>query len=130
MRLAPNRSIRFVSVNRRGYGGSTPIPNEEIDALQEGSDEVREAYFRARGMEFAGFVEAFVEAGRIPPVTETPDDKDQEGGIVLLPWSAGHALVVSSLANISHLSPAAQAMFARYVRAVIMLGPSDSVDVQ
>ena len=125
MRLASDRNIRFVSVNRRGYGGSTPIPNEEIDALEDGSDDVREAYFKARGMEFAGFVEAFVKAGRIPPVTETPDDKDQEGGIVFLPWSAGHALVVSALANIGHLSPETQDIFARYVRAVIMLGSSD-----
>ena len=125
MPLAPNRNIRFVSVNRRGYRGSTPIPNEEIDALSEGSDDVRERYFKARGMEFAGFVEAFVEAGRIPPVTETPDNKNSEGGIVFLPWSAGHALVVSALANICHLSPAIQDIFARFVRAVIMLGPSN-----
>ncbi|KAI0064160.1 hypothetical protein BV25DRAFT_350359 [Artomyces pyxidatus] len=112
-------NLRFVSVNRRGYVGSTPLTASELAIPTSGSGAEKTAFFNARGIEAAIFVDKFVQQNNIPPISSN----GRAGGIGLLGWSAGNGVTLSIVANLDVLPSETQARFTSHLRGVIMHHP-------
>lgn len=123
MALAQGSNIRIVAVNRRDYPGSTPLTTEDTAILASGSDEQKAAFLKARGVEVATFIDLFVERNGVPPIS--PDG--HTGGFALLGWSLGNAIVLSAVANVESLPPAAQDRWTSGMRALILHGTPQSL---
>ncbi|KAI0064173.1 hypothetical protein BV25DRAFT_1801051 [Artomyces pyxidatus] len=117
--LAPSANLRFVSVNRRGYAGSTPFSSAEYAIPASGSEDEKTAFFKARGIEAATFIDKFVQQNDIPPISSD----GRSGGIGLLGWSAGNGVTLSVVAHLDELPSQTQARFVSHLRAVIMYEP-------
>ncbi|KAJ6509140.1 hypothetical protein DFH09DRAFT_942672 [Mycena vulgaris] len=117
--LARANNIRFVAINRRPYIGSTPYTEAESVTLCTGSETEKAHFIDARGIEFATFVETFVQKYDLPPIS--PDGKS--GGVALLGWSAGNLVTAAALNSLGKLPPSSQDKFKLYLRAHIMHEP-------
>ncbi|TFK51613.1 hypothetical protein OE88DRAFT_1628739 [Heliocybe sulcata] len=117
--LSGQQNVRFVAVNRRGYGGSTPVLESESAILFSGTDDEKASYLNARGLEFAKFIDAFIQQHNPLPISH--DGKS--GGIALLGWSAGNGLATAAIANVDQLPEGAQKRLGAYIRAYIMQEP-------
>ncbi|KAL6308738.1 Alpha/Beta hydrolase protein [Sparassis latifolia] len=112
--------MRIVAINRRGYSGSTPLsPAELAVSATGGTEDAKEAFITARGLEMANFIDRFVQQQNIPPITE--DGKG--GGMGLLGWSSAVPVVLSAVANLDKLPTDVQERLARYLRALILEEP-------
>ncbi|KAI0666397.1 hypothetical protein C8Q78DRAFT_984275 [Trametes maxima] len=119
MRVASKAGVRFVSINRRDYPGSTPLTVEDNRVLSSGSEDEKELFLRARGIEVANFIDRFIEEKQLPP----PLEGGRDGGVVLIGWSLGCAFVFSALANVDALPGAVKSRLTAYLRAFIMYEP-------
>ena len=120
--LAPKSGVRFVAVNRRDYPGSTALSPEDINVLNSGTDDQKADYLKARGVEFATFVNLFAEKNNIPPIS--PDGT--AGGFGLVGWSLGCAFVLAAVAAVDALPAPAQARWKAGARALILQGVYDN----
>ncbi|EKM51921.1 uncharacterized protein PHACADRAFT_165254 [Phanerochaete carnosa HHB-10118-sp] len=110
--------VRWVSIQRRDFPGSTPLSAADLNVLKSGTDEEKARYVRDRGVEIATFVDTFVRKNGLPP----PDEKGSGGGFAILGWSLGGAFALAAAENVGALADAARARFARYMRSIILLG--------
>lgn len=78
--VALKRGVRFVALNRRGYPGTTPFSEEEVNVLVGGTKEQKDTLHRNRGHELETFIHKLIDKENIPPISL--DRKT--GGIVLL----------------------------------------------
>ncbi|KAI0312766.1 Alpha/Beta hydrolase protein [Amylostereum chailletii] len=116
-------NIRVVAVNRRPYAGSTPLTPEEASKATVGSDQEKEEYLNARGVELATFIDLFIQKNELPPA----DIDGKNGGVVLLPWSSGHGVVFSAIANLETLPGATQLRLSAYIRRTILFEPPSTI---
>ncbi|KAJ6460867.1 hypothetical protein DFH09DRAFT_1267699 [Mycena vulgaris] len=92
----------------------------ESVTLCTGSETEKAHFIDARGIEFATFVETFVQKYDLPPIS--PDGKS--GGVALLGWSAGNLVTAAALNSLgTKLPPSSQDKFKLYLRAHIMHEP-------
>lgn len=119
MALAANYGLRIVGINRRDYPGSTPFSPSELSVLSGGSDDERVGFVRARGLEIATFVDRFIENQGVPPISE--DGKS--GGIALLGWSLGNAIVISTISCCDTWPTELQSRLKTHLRALILQEP-------
>jgi pimeloyl-ACP methyl ester carboxylesterase len=109
-----------VSVNRRGYGESTPFSSAELAVLTSGTDEERQDFVAKRGRELLSFVDTFIQANNIPSVEE--DYTGRQGGVILLGWSLGAYVVLSALTQLETLSTDKLARLRSHLSSVIIHG--------
>ena len=132
--------MRLVTLNRRGYAGSTPLSEEETAPLDPsitfGLDETTSAttpsnrvisthyatFLQQRGAELARFLAWFIDNEMIPPRSDDADEAS--GGISLLGWSLGNVTTLSMLAFASTLDPGLIKKLELYLRKVIIFGES------
>ncbi|KAK7016986.1 hypothetical protein VNI00_018784 [Paramarasmius palmivorus] len=81
--LAPANKIRIVTLNRRGYQGSTPYTEEEMNGFRAGTKESLGKMM----LVLVGFLKTFVEKERIEKISNR--DGERRGGIALMGWSIG-----------------------------------------
>lgn len=114
--------MRTISVNRRGYPGSTPYTPEEENAVKQGSEADREEWLNQQGRTFALFLEGLIDSHNLP----------ENGGIGLVGWSMGNLITTSFVACVSHLPPATRKTLQAYLKAVIVYGQCQLIrpDVQ
>ncbi|KAI0325572.1 hypothetical protein GY45DRAFT_1330121 [Cubamyces sp. BRFM 1775] len=117
MAVAKNAGVRFVAINRRDYPGSSALTTEDMRILSSGTDEDKDAFLSARGVEVASFIDRLIEQDRLPPPV------GQHGGIALIGWSLGCAFALSALANFEILPSISRSRFATYLRGVILYEP-------
>ncbi|OSD07666.1 alpha/beta-hydrolase [Trametes coccinea BRFM310] len=117
--LGASAKTRFVAINRRDYPGSTPLTPDDHKTLASGTDEEKALYLKARGLEVASFIDQFVVKHGIPPVSE--DGK--YGGFVLVGWSLGNTVTLSTVANVDSLDAAARSRWASHMRALVLHEP-------
>ncbi|KAF8576587.1 hypothetical protein K439DRAFT_1397233 [Ramaria rubella] len=109
--LAKASHIRLVTLNRRGYAGSTPFSPEETSSLTPAPDVSDasltthyEAFLQKRGMELARFIAWFIDTEGIPKISDYSSDSDEKrlgrasGGISLMGWSLGNVTTIPLLA--------------------------------
>jgi hypothetical protein len=97
---APRAGVRFVSIVRRGYRGSTDFTEEELCILSKGSEEQRTEFLKDRGFEILQFIDAFIQRERLPIIS----DDEQKGGFCILGWSFGNAMAIAAVSH-SNLLP-------------------------
>ena len=122
---AAAKGVRFVAINRRHFPGSTPFSQDELNLiLSGGEDSQKDVHWDVRGRELASFVGAFAQQNNLPPVSS--DGK--AGGIIILGWSVGAALALSSIASSHTIQDAGlKSALASHVRALILYGISLSL---
>jgi pimeloyl-ACP methyl ester carboxylesterase len=115
---SPHMNIRFVALNRRSYGGSTPYKPEVTSRIRSGFEKDVADYLDTQGIELAYFIDRFITENNLPPI-----GKDgSSGGVVVLGWSLGCIFSLSAIANTDLLSDSVQANLAKYIRALILYG--------
>jgi pimeloyl-ACP methyl ester carboxylesterase len=115
---SPRMNIRFVALNRRSYGGSTPYDSEATSRIGSGLEKDVADYLKNQGVEIAYFVDRFIRENNLPSVGQD----SISGGVAILGWSLGCIFSLSAIANTNLLPDSAQANLAKYVRASIIYG--------
>ncbi|KAI0028382.1 Alpha/Beta hydrolase protein [Vararia minispora EC-137] len=121
---ASARAIRFVAVNRRGYGTSTPLAPAELDTVRDGTPDARAQLWRKVGVQLLTFVDAFAQRHALPALS---DDREP-GGIALVGWSFGNSVTLPAVAGINAVPADVRARLATHLRALILQEPPPSLD--
>lgn len=135
-RLTPIASashIRLVLINRRGYGGSTPLADSEtnptftddpenpgVSRSERRKLDFYTAFLQVRAAELARFLVKYIENESIPLKIESPGRAS--GGMSLMAWSLGNILPVSLLAFANTLDPALTRKLDAYLRKIVLYG--------
>jgi hypothetical protein len=109
---------RFVSITRRNYPGSTALSEADIGVLTAGSEEDKNAFLKARGVEIATFISKFIEKESLPAIT----DNGTGGGIALIGWSLGNSFSLASISHLDALPEEDRTRVGSRLRALIMQG--------
>lgn len=110
--------MRFVAVNRRDYPGSTPLSPQEIAVLNSGTDDQKADFLKARGVEFATFVDLFVQKYSLPPISAD----GFSGGFAVLGWSLGCSFALATVAAVGSLPAVGQTRWKDGMRSLILQG--------
>ncbi|KAH9945638.1 hypothetical protein B0H21DRAFT_693977 [Amylocystis lapponica] len=125
-RFAAAHNIRLVAVNLRDNAKSTPFSASEIDIIHSGNLASQTALVQARGIEFAVFLEWFIKQNNIPRLSVSLGDTREviSGGVAVLGWSSGNAVLLSFLSHSDKLSNESREFLDGHLRTYIMLdGP-------
>lgn len=114
------KGLRFVMLNRRGYNGSTPFSEQDIQICTNGTDDQKTQFVKDRGLEILTFITKFNQQNPIPQIPPT----GKGGGFAILGWSAGAAFATAAIANVDALPTADQALFTNNLRAHIAQEPA------
>jgi hypothetical protein len=142
--IAAATHVRLVTLNRRGYAGSTPFTEEEVAPLAPtitSEDDTASAtsrshkvvsaqyttFLQQRGAEMARFLAWFIDHENIPPRSD--DTNRASGGIALLGWSLGNATTLSMLAFANSLDPGLMQKLEPYLRKVIIFGKHHNLEI-
>ncbi|OCH88675.1 hypothetical protein OBBRIDRAFT_779689 [Obba rivulosa] len=118
--FAATHNLRIITVNKRGYVGSTPFTSKELDALRGPVEQQREAV-EALGIQLAHFIAWFIEKEKIPPTSRLAEGNGaRTGGFALVGWSVGNIVTFSLMANADKLPEQTRRLFELYFSAFIV----------
>ncbi|RPD62824.1 hypothetical protein L227DRAFT_562086 [Lentinus tigrinus ALCF2SS1-6] len=129
---AAERNLRLVLLNLRGYPGSTPYTEREIDLLEGMSTAIskestpQDMALEARGKEVAEFLRWFIKTENIPAIREDPGSGQLLGGLSVLSWSGGNAATFAMFAHADKLPAETKSLFNAYLRSFVMYDPSST----
>ena len=115
--ISRNAGVRFVAINRRGYKGSTSLPDTDKAIFAEGTDTQKTEWLKSRGLEISTFMNSFIVRENLPEIS--PEGK---GGCALLGWSMGCSFTLPAIAYIGDLPSPVQTRLAAHLRAHILHG--------
>ncbi|EKM53111.1 uncharacterized protein PHACADRAFT_124572 [Phanerochaete carnosa HHB-10118-sp] len=116
---ASKYGLRIITMNNRGYHGSTPYTEEELAHLASPDVEVQAHGVRRLGQETAQFLAYVCQTLRIP--VATGEGAKKEGGLVLVAWSMYGTVAVSILGDPRTMGSDLTATLAPYLRTVVFL---------
>ncbi|KAH8831519.1 Alpha/Beta hydrolase protein [Flagelloscypha sp. PMI_526] len=108
--IAAKQNIRFISINRRGYGGSSPLTRDEAALLSSNGPK----FLDDRAQELLNFIHLFFQQENASHI---------EGGFGILGWSLGAISSIAAVANVQNASEAVQQTFARGFRSLTLHEP-------
>ncbi|KAG5651393.1 hypothetical protein H0H81_008775 [Sphagnurus paluster] len=108
--------LRIVSVNRRGYIGSSPYTNTEFNVITNGTSAARQAFLADRGVELAVFIDNFLQQKKIT-----------QGKVSISGWSVGNIFSLATLSSVNSWPVAIKARLAPRIQSVIMQEPSAEI---
>ena len=114
-------NLRLVLLNLRGYPGSTPYSDDELE-LFGGSPNEQGKALKARGFELATFLRWFIEKESIPQIHTAAGGDKAVGGLSILAWSGGNSQTMPLFAYADELPEETQALLDKYLRSFIMYG--------
>ncbi|KZV59929.1 hypothetical protein PENSPDRAFT_694721 [Peniophora sp. CONT] len=121
-RLLPFAStigLRLVLVNRRDYPGTTPLSDNDISLVAEGSSqEENEEFLFERALELTRFLAWFVREGNVPPISNSGTD-ERKGGLSIVAWSSSNTVVMSLMANLARVPDDLRDALEPYIRSYI-----------
>lgn len=118
---AAAHNLRLVLLNMRGYPGSTPYTQGELESLK--SDlETQQASLAARGAEIAVFLRWFIETEKLPPIREDTGSERLVGGLSLLSWSGGNGPMLAMFAHADKLAGETRQLLNLYLRSFVIYG--------
>ncbi|KAH8817791.1 Alpha/Beta hydrolase protein [Flagelloscypha sp. PMI_526] len=109
---AKERGVRLVSINRRGYGGTSPLTQDETDLLASNAAKAVDD----RGKELLNFIHLFVHQEDVPLL-------DIGGGFGLVGWSLGAVTAIAALANLEYVIGPIQETFKQGFRSLVLHEP-------
>lgn len=124
-RLVPHAEthrLRLICPNLRDYLGSSLYTTKDMDAFQNRDRDVQAAAIRRFGQELATFLQHIIEVHSLPPISS--QDASRVGGIAVLGWGYGNALLLSLMGNVHTLPQEMQTLLTRYARTVVVYGES------
>ena len=124
---AAGHNFRLVLLNMRGYPGSTPYDERELDMLEgtpavQGDASPQDMALEARGKEVAEFLRWFIQSENIPAIREEPGNGKRLGGVSVLSWSGGNAATFAMFAHAAKLPEETKSLLNAYLRSFIMYG--------
>ncbi|KAK1234684.1 hypothetical protein PQX77_002109 [Marasmius sp. AFHP31] len=118
-------NLRVIALNRRDYAGSSPVSDEELEAL-EGKDESRaREFFDNMGLHLALFIKKFIEEEGIPAILESENGRGR-GGIAVMGWSLGTMTAVAPFGNPDIMREDVYQVLVKYVQGLILYDPACS----
>ncbi|KAH8828745.1 hypothetical protein DL96DRAFT_1595476 [Flagelloscypha sp. PMI_526] len=111
MPLISSHNLRLVCINRRGYGKTTPLPQDQYPAPEKDSADV----LKSTGLDILEFIHAFSKKENLPLTNE-------RGGFTLLSWSLGNTTGLSAVANIANAPEDVRATMS-HMKALILHEP-------
>lgn len=127
---ASEYNMRIVLVTLRDYPGSTPYSPAELDVIFSQDVDSQADFMQARSMEIASFLVWLVKGENLPPISTSSipinEDGKPSGGIALLGWSSGSALVLSLVANADKLPAETQELLDAHLRTCFLWGTRET----
>jgi len=125
--LAPSKNMRIISINRRGYPGTTPFSDKENKIIASGNEEERYGIFREQGISLAKFVCGVIEQCSIPAPSHAKGGPAggkgiKKGGITVGAWSLGNVYMLSMVACISVVDEEIRNQLQAYVSGFLLWG--------
>lgn len=111
-------NARVIALNRRHYGGTTLLNDEELHTANSTDDCAHQSFLARRGLEIAQFLVWLIEKNDIP--MRSADGKT--GGIALLGWSMGVTTVLSFFANLKSYPCEIVTKLEPYLKSLILHG--------
>ncbi|THU95907.1 hypothetical protein K435DRAFT_112270, partial [Dendrothele bispora CBS 962.96] len=113
-------NLRTVVVNRRGYPGSTPYTESEMEDLNQG----KKVHLEKLGSLIGSFVERFIEENEktgagIPKIS----GEGKSGGVAIMGWSIGAVSAMSMFADPALISPKSYSLLQKYVKDLVFYDP-------
>lgn len=123
---ARSHDLRFVRINLRDYPHSTPLSQEEIDAILEQRENTNDILL-SMGQELAAFLTWFIEMEKTPEMktvsaSGTDPESRPHGGVSVLAWSMGNLVPMALVAHLDKLPANTKALLEKYMRSWILLG--------
>ena len=136
--IAAASHVRLVTLNRRGYSGSTPLTEKETEPdsrlVTSGEDVTPSTttrsnrvisdhyttFLQQRSAELARFLAWYIDQEQIP--LRSGNAGRASGGISLLGWSLGSVPTLSMLAFANTLDPGLVKKLEPYLRKVVVFG--------
>ena len=117
---ATSKGVRFVAINRRGFPGSTPYTNPELDVVTNelSTETEKDAFLQDRGHEITYFIDNFIREHELPP----PSSDGMNGGVAILGWSLGSSHAAAAVASTLTLPADVRARLSLHLRSLIFYG--------
>jgi pimeloyl-ACP methyl ester carboxylesterase len=109
--LAPSRGVRVISVQRRGYGGTSPYTELELGPLRDPDQAAKhiDTFMFARSTEYALLIQKLAADFALAP-----------GSVSLVGWSMGDMFVLDLLMRVPILAPALRDAVKTFVHTAVM----------
>lgn len=118
--LGSKYQLRLISVNMRGYRGSTAYNVTEIEEISSPNIEVQAAAVRKFGREIAQFLVYVCTKLGISPIRT--DGEGLSAGLVLLTWSMSNLAITTILGDRNTLEVQQRHTLSRFLRKAIIYG--------
>ncbi|KAL0573129.1 hypothetical protein V5O48_008832 [Marasmius crinis-equi] len=115
-------NLRVVALNRRGYHGSTPFSDQEIDAVRGPAESDARKFFERLGLHLSLFLEKFVREEKVPPVLGRG-----KGGIAVMGWSLGGLFANALFANPDAMSEERYELLEGCIKDLVLYDPGNSL---
>lgn len=118
---AAQHNLRLILLDSRDNGGSTPYTADELALLRSTSKEDQEHFLKDLVLEYARFLEWFIEHEKPIPLKENADGK-RTGGVSLVFWSGGNGMGIGFFAYANLLPQRTREVLEKYLRSYILYG--------
>ena len=118
MAVVSKENVRFISVIRRGYKGSTLLSESDITAVKNDNKDDKTTFLESCSIELATLIDKLIQKLDLHPISI--DGKT--GGVGLLDWSLGCTWVFSAIASVTKLPADSRKCLGAYIRAYTMHG--------
>ncbi|KZV67876.1 hypothetical protein PENSPDRAFT_687746 [Peniophora sp. CONT] len=114
---ASKYGVRFITVNRRDYSGSTPYDDLELSQVL-GDDPIEKAkFFHRQALEYAELLAYFAKQNVFIPFSIDAEGR-KEGGVSLVGWSSGPGFFYHMLSNPETVPEATRKTLEPYYRSM------------
>ncbi|VDC00131.1 unnamed protein product [Peniophora sp. CBMAI 1063] len=114
---AAQYKVRFITVNRRDYSGSTPYSDEEVSQVLSNDPVEKAKFFHRQALEYAELLAHFARQNVFRPLSVDSVGK-MEGGVSLVGWSSGPGFFYFMLSNPETVPEATRTALEPYLRSL------------
>ncbi|KAI0340786.1 alpha/beta-hydrolase [Trametopsis cervina] len=118
---AASNNLRLIAIHSREYCGSTPFLEQELELLHSSDLEDQANYVSSQAIDIARLIAHCIKHDNLPPPTESQGVRS--GGVCLFAWSAGSAVSLALLANLTKLEESIYTLLDRYITTIILHDP-------
>ena len=113
--------VRFITVNRRDYTGSTPYSDEEVAQVLSTNPVEKAKFFHRQALEYAELLAYFSKLNVFQPFSIDAAGK-KEGGVSLVGWSSGPGFFYYMLSNPETVPESTRTTIEPYLRSMCFFG--------
>ncbi|THH31895.1 hypothetical protein EUX98_g2265 [Antrodiella citrinella] len=118
--FASASNVRLVLLDGRDNGQSSLYSDAELKCIRSTDRTIQEEFIRSGVLEFATFLQWYIQHEDIPPVQVHHSSGERSGGINLVAWSAGNTLFIPFFAMADSIPEKVRDMIEPYLRSYIV----------